>query len=94
MKFNEKESMKEIEEYIESTYDQHYVGKHGVQTLDLLHSVGISEQVCQGNVIRYMARWGKKNGFNRMDLLKAAHYVILLMRFSEDNKQNDGDQIQ
>jgi hypothetical protein len=87
MKFNEKESIKEIEEYIESTYGQHYVGKHGVQTLDLLHSVGISEEVCQGNVIRYMARWGKKNGFNRKDLLKAAHYVILLMYFSSDNEQ-------
>jgi hypothetical protein len=94
MRYNEKESIKEIEEYIGSTYGQHYVGRHGVQTLDLLHSIGISEEVCQGNVIRYMSRLGKKNGFDRLDLLKAAHYVILMMHFSEDNKKNDGDQIQ
>ena len=90
MKYNEKESLKETEEYIESTYGQHYVGRHGVQTLDLLHSIGISEEVCQGNVIRYLSRWGKKKGRNRLDLLKAVHYTILLMHFSEDNeKRND-----
>ena len=90
MKYNEREALKEIEEYIESTYGQHYVGRHGVQTLDLLHSIGISEEVCQGNVIRYLSRWGKKKGRNRLDLLKAVHYTILLMHFSEDNeKRND-----
>ena len=45
MKYNEKKILKEVGDYIESTYGQHYVGKHGVQTLDLLHSIGISEEV-------------------------------------------------
>jgi len=86
MKYNEKSSLKEIEDYIDSTYGQHYVGQNGVQTLDLLHAIGISQQTCQGNVIKYMARWGKKNDFSRMDLVKAAHYIILLMHFSRENE--------
>ena len=90
MKYNEQESLKEIEKYIESTYGQHYVGKHGVQIQDLLHSIDIAVPFCQGSAMKYLARLGKKKGFNRTDLLKAAHYVILLMHFSEDNK-NNGD---
>ena len=37
------------------------------------------------NAIKYLARYGKKNGKNRKDLLKAIHYIVLLMS-SEDNK--------
>ena len=92
MKYNERESLKEIENYIESTYDQHYVWKNGVQTLDLLHAIGISEEVCQGNVIKYLARWGKKNDFNRTDLVKAAHYIILMMYFSENNNGENSNE--
>ena len=38
----------------------------------------------KANAIKYLARYGKKNGKNRKDLLKAVHYVILLM--SEDEE--------
>mgnify|MGYP001376755899 CR=1 FL=1 len=31
MKYNERESLKEIEEYIESTYGEHYVGRNEFQ---------------------------------------------------------------
>ena len=39
----------------------------------------------ESNAIKYLARYGKKNGKNRKDLLKAVHYVILLMS-SEDEE--------
>ena len=34
--------------------------------------------------LKYLCRYGKKNGQNRKDLLKAIHYIVLLMS-SEDN---------
>ena len=34
-----------------------------------------------------MCRYGKKNGKNRKDLLKAIHYIILLM----DSESNEPD---
>ena len=87
MKYNEDKIIKEITDYIKSTYDQHYVsnatGDKGFQVQDLLRSVGIDKDFCQANAIKYLARFGKKNGRNRKDLLKAIHYVILLMS-SED----------
>ena len=85
MKYNEDKICKEIENYIKSTYGQHYAQvQEGVQVQDLLRSAGIDKDFCQANAIKYLARFGKKNGRNRADLLKAAHYIVLLMD-SEDN---------
>ena len=89
MKYNEKESLNDIEKYIESTYGQHYVGKDEFQIQDLLHSIDIAIPFCQASAMKYLARYGKKEGLNRKDLLKAAHYIILMMYFSEDN--NNGE---
>jgi len=84
MKYNENKILNEIGEYIKSTYGQHYAQvQEGVQVQDLLRSAGIDKDFCQANAIKYLARFGKKNGRNRADLLKAAHYIVLLMD-SED----------
>jgi len=88
MKYNENKILNEIGEYIKSTYGQHYAQvQEGVQVQDLLRSAGIDKDFCQANAIKYLARFGKKNGRNRADLLKAAHYIVLLMD-SEDNSNS------
>ena len=88
MKYNEEKIFKELKDYIEGTYNQHYsVGKDGkIQVQDLLRQLGIDKDFCQANAIKYLARYGKKNGRNRKDLLKAMHYIILLM--SSEDKDN------
>ena len=84
MKYNEDKILKEIGDYIKSTYGQHYAQvAEGVQVQDLLRSCGIDKDFCQANAIKYLARFGKKDGRNRKDLLKAVHYIVLLMS-SED----------
>tara|TARA_Y100000992_G_scaffold143739_1_gene95457 strand:- start:59 stop:337 length:279 start_codon:yes stop_codon:yes gene_type:complete len=90
VKYNEVTSLMEIENYIRSTYGEHYVGKDDFQIQDLLHSIDIAVPFCQANAMKYLARYGKKKGFNRLDLLKAVHYIILLMHFS-DELVNDED---
>ncbi len=86
MKYNEDKILKEIGDYIKSTYGEHYATiKNGTQVQDLLRDVGIDKDFCQANAIKYIARFGKKNGRNRKDLLKAVHYIVLLMD-SEDKK--------
>ena len=89
MKYNEQESLKEIEEYIESTYGEHYVGKKQFQIQDLRHSIDIAAPFCQANAMKFLSRFGKKKGHNRLDLLKAVHYTMLLMHFSECAKTDD-----
>ena len=92
MKYNERESLNDIEKYIESTYGQHYVGKDEFQIQDLLHSIDIAIPFCQASAMKYLARYGKKEGLNRKDLLKAAHYIILMMYFSEDNNGENSNE--
>jgi len=87
MKYNEDKILQEVLDYIKGTYGQHYAQvKEGVQVQDLLRSVGIDKDFCQANAIKYLARFGKKDGRNRKDLLKAVHYIVLLMN-SEDQKE-------
>ena len=89
MKYGEDKICDEIKKYIESTYSQHYsTTKDGFQVQDMLRHLGIDKDFCQANAIKYLARYGKKNGKNRKDLLKAIHYIVLLMT-SEDEDNDD-----
>ena len=87
MKYNEDKILKEIGEYISSTYGQHYSkGKDGFQVLDLLKTLNIGKDFCHANAIKYLCRYGKKDGHNRKDLLKAIHYTILLFNYDKEKK--------
>lgn len=78
-KYNEGTLLKELEEYIKSTYTQHYVGKNNVQSLDLIFSAGHGIGFCAGDILKYASRYGKKKGYNREDILKILHYALLLL---------------
>ena len=80
MKYGEEKIIKEIVSYLQSTYTQHYsTTDEGFQVQDILRHLNINKDFCQANAIKYLCRYGKKNGYNRTDLLKAVHYIILLM---------------
>jgi hypothetical protein len=79
-KYKEIETLKEIEEYIIKTYAEHYVGNKGIQVMDLLlanEPTGL--EYARGNVVKYVMRYGKKGGYERKDLLKAAHYLLFML---------------
>ena len=83
-KYDEGKILREIEQYLSSTYNGHYVGDESkVQTLDLIDSIGDAEAFCRSNAIKYLSRFGKKSGKNRLDILKVIHYAILLYHFSD-----------
>ena len=71
----------------DSTYNQHYVGKKEVQTIDVWETLGSIDTTCRDTAIKYLMRYGKKGGHNRKDLLKAVHYIVLLAHFTsgDDN---------
>ena len=88
MKYEEDKIINEIKSYVESTYTQHYsTTDEGFQVQDILRHLDINKDFCQANAIKYLCRYGKKNGYNRNDLLKAVHYIILLMS-EESNDEN------
>ena len=83
-KYDEGKILREVEQYLSSTYKGHYVGEEGkIQTLDLIDSNGDAEAFCRANIIKYASRFGKKDGKNPKDLLKVIHYAFLLYHFSD-----------
>lgn len=90
-KYHEGEILNEVGEYIKGTYHGHYIGENNIQSLDLIFASGAGEGFCRGNVLKLGARYGKKEGKNRKDLLKIIHYAMLLMYLQdkENNKNND-----
>jgi hypothetical protein len=93
MKYNEDKIIEEIAKYVGSTYNQHYVGSNQVQTIDVWEALGSVESSLRDNAIKYLMRFGKKDGKNRKDLLKTIHYVILLMHFAFLEEKNDKDRL-
>ncbi len=90
MKYNEDKIIKEISDYISNTYTEHYsTTKDGFQVQDMLRHLGIDKDFCQANAIKYLCRYGKKDGKNRKDLLKAIHYIVLLMSSEDESKKKE-----
>jgi hypothetical protein len=81
-KYEEDAGIKDLKDYISSTYSGHYTSEqNNTQTLDLIQSVGDAESFCRSNAIKYLARYDRK-GQAKRDILKAMHYCLLLYYFS------------
>jgi hypothetical protein len=88
-KYNEDKILKQLEQYIAGTYNQHYVDRTGggtEQTLDKIKH-NRREGFCAGNITKYTDRYDTK-GTPRADLFKVLHYTILLINHLNlvDNK--------
>ena len=82
-KHHEDVILKEIREYLGGTYRSHYASQESqTQTLVLIEGIGDAEPFCRSNAIKYLSRFGKKNGKSKQDILKAIHYCILLYHFA------------
>ena len=91
-KYEEDKTLKEVEQYLSSTYHSHYTSEQSkTQTLDLIESIGDAEAFTRSNAIKYLSRFGKKNGKSKMDILKAIHYCILLYHFAGLHKKSNSD---
>ncbi|WJZ48383.1 nucleotide kinase [Synechococcus phage DSL-LC02] len=91
-KYEEDKTLKEIEQYLSSTYHSHYTSEQSkTQTLDLIQSIGDAEAFTRSNAIKYLSRFGKKNGKSKLDILKAIHYCILLYHFAGLHNETKGN---
>jgi len=88
-KYSEDKTLIELESYLQSTYHSHYTSEQSkTQTLDLIESIGDAEPFSRSNAIKYLSRFGRKNGKSKLDLLKAMHYCVLLYHFSGLHNNN------
>ena len=77
-KYDEDAILTDLNEYIDSTYNEHY-SKNKYQATEFIIDGGHGEGFCIGNIMKYAQRYGKKNGKDRSDLLKVLHYGIIAL---------------
>lgn len=79
-KFREDELIKELKDYIDSTYSQHYC-QSGIQSSEVIVDRGRGIGFFLGNVDKYNARYGNKGtkDDHRKDLMKILHYALLAL---------------
>jgi hypothetical protein len=86
-KFNEGALIQELQDYIDSTYDQHY-SKDKFQSSEFIIDCGHGMGFFLGNVLKYTQRYGKKDGANRKDIMKILHYALLALHQHDlDNEE-------
>ena len=77
-KYNEKEILQQLSDYIDKTYGQHY-SQSKFQTTEFIIDNGDGIGFTRGNIIKYAQRYGKKEGRNRQDILKVLHYAVIML---------------
>ncbi len=89
-KYSEDRIINDLKLYIDKTYGQHYKTENDVQCFDAWIALGSSTETFRNTAIKYLWRYGKKNGSNKADLMKALHYVMLCLHVDhyKDNDKN------
>jgi len=85
-KYNEDVTLKELEQYIDATYNQHY-SQNKYQATEFIIDSGHGEGFCIGNIMKYAQRYGKKDGKNKTDLMKVIHYAIIALSIDNNKEQ-------
>ena len=92
MKYGEEYIIQKIREFIRKSYKGHYTTTpEGFQAMDIFRELSIDRDFCHANAIKYLLRFGKKNGKNEEDLYQAIHYIILLI--SSESDKGKGNKI-
>jgi hypothetical protein len=85
-KYSEDVILQELKEYIDSTYGEHY-SRNKFQATEFIMDSGHGEGFCIGNIMKYVQRYGKKDGYNRKDLMKVLHYTIMALHNHDMTKE-------
>ena len=91
-RYNEFALISELEDYVNSTYTEHY-SKNKFQATEFIIDGGHGEGFCLGNILKYTQRYGNKEGKNRKDLLKVLHYALIALHVHDLEHGTGHDEI-
>jgi len=86
-KRNEDRIIAGIKAYVDATYSAHYSGSAGRDVCDDWEDMGIAKEAYMSNIVKYVKRFGKKEGENPKDIMKIIHYCIFLLNELESNTE-------
>jgi hypothetical protein len=79
-KYAEDQIIADFKAYIDKTYSEHYkTEEQSIECFDAWIALGDSTPTFRNTALKYLWRYGKKNGSNKADLLKALHYTIMCL---------------
>jgi hypothetical protein len=79
-KYAENKILNDLKDHLDGTYSQHYkTDEENLQAFDAWIALGDAGPTFRNTAIKYLWRYGKKNGKNKEDLLKALHYICMCL---------------
>lgn len=79
-KYNEDKIVADLKAYLDSTYSQHYKTEdEDIECFDAWIALGDATPTFRNTALKYLWRYGKKNGNNKADLMKALHYIVMCL---------------
>lgn len=79
-KYKEDQIIADFHAYIDKTYGQHYMTEEqNIECFDVWLALGDSMPTFRNTAIKYLWRYGKKNGSNKDDLMKVLHYTLMML---------------
>ena len=87
-KYDEGDLLREITQYINATYGEHY-SQNQYQATEFIIDGGHGIGFTVGNILKYAQRYGHKGTPEdwRKDLLKVIHYAIIAMHVHDKEQQ-------
>ena len=89
-KYNEGQLLREITEYINKTYGEHY-SQNNYQATEFIIDGGHGIGFTVGNILKYAQRYGHKGSPAdwRKDLMKVIHYAIIALHTHDLNNKGN-----
>ena len=79
-KYSEGDIIADFHKYIDDTYSGHYqTEEEEIQAFDAWIALGDATPTFRNTAIKYLWRYGKKDGPNKKDLYKVLHYTLMML---------------
>ena len=79
-KYAEDKILADLKKHLDATYSEHYATEDkGIECFDAWIALGDSTPTFRNTALKYLWRYGKKNGNNKKDLMKALHYIFMCL---------------
>ena len=87
-KYAEDRIIADLQKYIDATYGQHYkTDDNNIECFDAWLALGDATPTFRNTALKYIWRYGRKNGNNKNDLMKAFHYILMCL-YNDHYKQS------
>jgi len=89
-KYAEDKILADLKAHLDATYSEHYATEEqGIECFDAWIALGDSTPTFRNTALKYLWRYGKKNGNNKKDLMKALHYIFMCLYVDHYRSKND-----